>query len=883
MHPESRSTGNRSRLRTGLLCLVVIALLPALGLLLFMSFSQRRTARERGAAQAGVIARIAANDVNDVVTNAHDFMRALATQPTIVAGDPVACGMMFAQLKAMGPVYADVGLAGTDGRVIACALPEHANADLAGTGWFPRARAASGFVSAGERFDSRSGQEDLLVAIPVRDARGITVGVLYSDLDLSRVATVALRAPTPDGSVLLLVDARGTVLGRWPRSEGLVGRTLPQASPVRAVLGASAATIEALDLHQVRRVWSIERLHAAPLAGGRLALGVARAAILGESDRALASSLIALALVVFVSLAASWAWMRRAILGPVDALVAATGRLRGGDLAARSGLEAEDGELGELARAFDAMAESLQARDRDAHEAAAAQREANQKLQALLTAAPLAIMALDRDGNVILWTPAAERVYGWSADEVIGRRMPTVPTERAAEHAELFQRAIQGERLNGVVVRRRRKDGASIETALWSAPLCRPDGTIYGTIGLAEDVTERRRLEDHLHQSQKMQAVGRLAGGLAHDFNNLLTVIRGFTDLSLKTPDLPEALQANLGQIGKAVARAAALTRQLLAFSRSPVTQPQALDLNAAVSETVRLLGPLVGEDVTLTLALGEPLGRVFMDGGQLAQVITNLVVNARDALAPGGEIRVITRDVEIRPGAGRTRGALRPGPHVALTIADNGCGMDAETLQHVFEPFFTTKDPARGTGLGLASVYGIVTQSGGHVEVESAPGTGTTFTVLWPHAANPEESGDELADLAALGAGGTGTVLIVEDEGAVRAVVGETLRRAGYTVLEASDGPSAIATARGHQGTIDLLISDVVMPGMGGPEVAQAIERERSGLRTLFMSGHAPRTFDPDGTLRRGADFLLKPFSLDALVRTVRGILERNGERRAA
>ena len=392
--------------------------------------------------------------------------------------------------------------------------------------------------------------------------------------------------------------------------------------------------------------------------------------------------------------------------------------------------------------------------------------------------------------------------------------------------------------------------------------------------GVVVDVTERRRLENLLRDAAKMEAVGRLAGGVAHDFNNLLTVINGYADVLLGTLDPADPAWQMVDEVRLAGDRAAALTHQLLAFSRRQILQRKVLDLNAVVTDAARLLRRLVGEDVALVLRPAAALRAVEADPGQLEQVVMNLVVNARDAMPTGGTVTVATADAGLGAGVAADGAAVRPGEYVVLSVSDTGSGMTDEVRRHVFEPFFTTKGSGRGTGLGLATVYGIVTQSGGHIDVDTAVGRGTTFRVYLPAAAGPVPSAAGASGIAALPCG-TETILVVEDEPGVRSLTQLLLTRLGYTVLTAADADEAAAVARGAARPPDLLLTDVVLPGSGGRVVAERLRRAYPALRVLFMSGYAD-----DAVLRHGVaadrfDFLAKPYRSEELARKVREVLD--------
>jgi two-component system, cell cycle sensor histidine kinase and response regulator CckA len=393
-------------------------------------------------------------------------------------------------------------------------------------------------------------------------------------------------------------------------------------------------------------------------------------------------------------------------------------------------------------------------------------------------------------------------------------------------------------------------------------------------LGYAFDISERVHLERQLRQAQKMEAVGRLAGGVAHDFNNLLTVITGYCELLLNRVDADDPLRHEVDEIKKAGERAASLTRQLLAFSRRQVLQPRVLDLNVVVAEMEKMLRRVIGEDIELSTHAAGDLGRVKADPGQIEQVILNLAVNARDAMPSGGRLTLQTDNVTLDETEARRRMGAVPGRYVMLVISDTGKGMDAETQAHLFEPFYTTKEQGKGTGLGLAMVYGIIRQSGGNIWVSSEVDKGTTFKIYLPYVQQPADA-MRPAGARTRAPGGTETILVVEDEEVVRVLVRDILRRHGYTVVEAPDGPHARLMSMDHLGPIHLLLTDIVMPRMGGRELASILAPSRPEMRILYMSGYTDDEIVHHGVKDDGAPFLQKPFTPDALAFKVREVLD--------
>jgi two-component system cell cycle sensor histidine kinase/response regulator CckA len=395
-------------------------------------------------------------------------------------------------------------------------------------------------------------------------------------------------------------------------------------------------------------------------------------------------------------------------------------------------------------------------------------------------------------------------------------------------------------------------------------------------ISIVKDITEQKILEKQLRQAQKMEAIGQLTGGIAHDFNNLLGVIIGYSELLEADPSQTDSVRKKCLQIKKAGHSAASLTRQLLAFSRQQLLEPRVLDLNAVVGNLEKMLLRLIGEDINLSSALDPALGNIKADPGQIEQVIMNLVVNARDAMPDGGRLTIETANVDLDEEYARRHHPVSPGPYVVLTVSDTGCGMDAETQSHIFEPFFTTKELGKGTGLGLATVYGVVRQSDGHIWVYSEPGHGTTFKIYFPRtdkAAQLEKPNDGSAESLR----GAEIILLVEDQEALRELARDLLVDSGYTVLEAAHPDAAMEISRQHNGPIDLLITDVVMPGMNGRALAEKLAQTRPEMRVVYMSGYTG--FSHRDLLDSEAIVIAKPFTRDTLLRKLRELLESQQE----
>ena len=495
--------------------------------------------------------------------------------------------------------------------------------------------------------------------------------------------------------------------------------------------------------------------------------------------------------------------------------------------------------------------------------------------RSLVEDSPFGIFRSTPDGQLLAVNPALVSILGYdSEEELLQKNMAADVYVDPAQRARLLDEVLKLDSLTGESLWRR-KDAKTITVRHTARVVRDAEGRVEYFNVLVEDITERKLLEAQLRQAQKMEAVGRLAGGIAHDFNNLLTAITGYTDLALADLREGDPMRQDMEEILRAAHRAAGLTHQLLAFSRQQVLAPRVLDLNEVVQTVDKMLRRLVGEDVELQSVLAPGLGHIKADPGQLEQVIVNLAVNARDAMPTGGKLTIETADVEMAETRGRDLTTVPAGRYVMLAITDSGTGMDEETKARIFEPFFTTKEQGKGTGLGLATVYGIVKQSGGFIWVYSEPGPGTTFKIYLPRV---EGAADALAPPVgpAQVPRGTETVLIVEDEQAVRALAKTALARKGYRVLEAANGGEALLLCESERAPIHLLVTDVVMPGLGGADLAQRLAPLRPDMKVLFISGYTDRAAARHGTMEPGAAYLEKPFSLDALARKVREVLDR-------
>ena len=518
------------------------------------------------------------------------------------------------------------------------------------------------------------------------------------------------------------------------------------------------------------------------------------------------------------------------------------------------------------------ITEELRRANEELHRRSAEQiGEYRSRLALIIDSSEDAILSKDLNGIITSWNKGAERIYGYTPEEAVGKHISILtPGDRPDEVQKILQKIAEGESIEHYESVRLAKDGRRLDTSISVSPMRNAAGDIVGASVIARDITAQKRAEGQLRQAQKMEAIGRLAGGVAHDFNNILGIINACAEFLRDRIDPAAEPSVYVENIRKAIGRGTSLTKQMLAFSRTSAIQPCVLDLNERLREISKLLRPLLGDDVEILIVPRSTSAVVEADPGQLDQIVVNLAVNARDAMPRGGKFILETGAVKFDQAFAEQQQAMAPGKYVMLAVSDTGSGMDEATVSRIFEPFFTTKDAGKGTGLGLATVYGIVKQSAGHIMVYSEPGQGTTFKIYLPSAehkiglaSKPEV---ETVSPKRLGT----TILLVEDDEIMRSLTRKLLEEHGYAVVEADDGKTALEWLESHPGPIDLLLTDVVMRRMSGPELAERLAASRPTLKVVYMSGYTGELMANREVLKPGVTLLEKPFSRSALLKTI-------------
>ncbi len=845
-------------LRAYIVGLVVLVVLAAGANVIYQRQAAAADARQAAAADAEFGARSAAREIGTEVRIVRTTVATTAANPTIARAfaAPAGCTLGFGGGGAFSTGHLD--LIRKTGTVACSSLAPRSSPGYRGAAWL--AAALKGPAFAGPLVDARTGRQVVLVAAPT-----VGNGTLVAFLDLGALGpglASALSGPrhlefvvtSADGEVVL---ARSANPARW------VGR------PVAGTPFAGAATaVEHRGLDGISRLYGqarVANLGWRVFAGASTADAVAAANLL--SDRQLGITLVGLA----VFLAAVLLFYRR-IARPIT-------KLRAGVRAA-----ADHTSSGPVTVAGPAEVSALAADFNHLISAASRELEVTSRLAAIVESSGDAIISKTLDGVITSWNTGAQRMYGYTADEVVGRNVSIlVPPDRAGELAAILQSVRRGERVEHFETKRLRKDQHILDVSVSVSPIRDANGAVTGASTVARDVTERNRaeaqrraLEDRSHQSERLESLGQLAGGIAHDFNNLLAVIMNYAGfVAEETTDRPAAL-ADVEQIQAAAQRAARLTQQLLIFSRRETIEPEALELNAVVADVHNLLSRSIGAHIQLHIEPASSLPVIEADRGQIEQVLLNLAINARDAMPDGGILTIETSLAELDEGYVNLHPDVNPGRYVELTVRDTGTGMSSEVVAHVFEPFFTTKPAGQGTGLGLSTVYGIVTQAGGSMSVYSEEGIGTTFRLYFPATGAPATAIPTGAAPSSKVTGNGETILVVDDDPSVLEVTSRVLRQSGYATLEALTFEEALTLAAAKD--VQLLLTDSVMPHMSGRTLAERVAELKPGLPVLYMSGYSEGVLNPQHALDDGVTRIQKPFSSRTLLDTVRAALNRGG-----
>ncbi|MBI1875834.1 MAG: PAS domain S-box protein [Acidobacteria bacterium] len=862
-----------NRLRIRLLALLLLTLVPASALLLQSNFDRRRAEARHIREEALRLARLAARDEERLFEETRRLLMGIASHPDVRSGDPGRCVSLLTTLLGSYPQYGNFFVADTAGQLVCSAKPNRVPVDISDRTYFREALRTRDFGIGDYQVGRVTQRASLHFGYPILDAGGQSTGIAAAALDLEWFSDFAAHAQLPSNVVVLVVDRHRVILAHVPDGAAKwIGRRVPDNSELAPLLDEGQGATEVNGLDGMRKLYGV-----AQIGSGRSRVAVAVGMPvdgLSEADRTLYRSLALLVLIGLITGALAWAGVEAFVVRPLDSLRTATHRLAAGDLSSRAALKSGIEQLDSLGRNFDDMVHALQQREAEEHLSREAREEAEEKYRHLVEQSLVGVYLVHNSGMYV--NPKFASIFGYTPEEMKDISFLNIVLE--ADRPMVLHNV--GRRLSGELsameysFRGKRKDGTVVTVHVHGAM------TTYrgkpAIMGILIDQTEQKLLEQQLQQSQKMEAIGRLAGGVAHDFNNLLTVIQGYSEFLHQQLPASSPEREQVDEILKAAESAANLTRQLLAFSRHQVLQPEVLSLNQVIAGFDKMTRRLIGEDIRVELQLEPALALVKVDPGQIEQVILNLAVNARDAMPNGGTLTIQTANIALDEHYVRQHAGAQVGPHVLLAVSDTGVGMTPETQARVFEPFFTTKEHGKGTGLGLSTVYGIVKQSGGSIWLYSEVGRGTTVKIFLPLA----DTGVLVAASAAPArpdrVAGTETVAVVEDDHGVRGWVSEALQQLGYTVLPLASPQEALALASRRANAIDLLLTDVVLQNLSGPELAARLQKRWPAMKILYMSGYSDEAMLPQGLLGERDRVLQKPFTATALAERVRETLDR-------
>lgn len=863
-------------IRAQLFLITLIVALPAAGIIIYSGMKLREEAIQDARRETQKLAEGIAAEQQGLVTGARQLITALAQLPDARKHNTAQVQPVLKDILALHAQYSNIFMADRSGLVWATAVPVKPPFIISDRRYFRNAL-ASGQLSSGEFIISRAtGRPSFNLAYPQKNERGAISGTICVGFIPDSFKPVLERSKLPPGASYMLLDHSGVVMSSAIDPAKYVGKQLDPGLFTRMQEGADADTLAVVDIDGVERIITYRKLR---LPGEQapymyIRAGIPVAIVLSGANKTLLYNLTwytaFLVLAFFIALLIG----KRSIADRVTLLEKASRDLAAGDLQVRIADLVVGGALGNLGRTFDHMANQLAVREK-------ALIESERNYREIFNATKDAIFLHDAEsGNIVEMNKTVEEMFGYSREELLHQTIQKIssgePPYSQEEARQWIQKAFQeGHQSFEWLSRRKNGELFWVEVVL-SVTRIGGEGRVLAVL---RDITDRKhaeeekqKLQSQLLQSQKMESIGRLAGGVAHDFNNMLCVILGYTELIKARLPVYDPLLQDLQAIEKAAFHSRDVTAQLLAFSRKQLIAPRSANLNDIISDAKKTIEPLIGEDVELQFYPGAGLWNILFDPAQIEQVLVNLAVNARDALPSGGKLIIKTVNISLDEARCREQSGLMPGDYVLLEVSDNGLGMDKETLAHIFEPFFTTKGVGEGTGLGLATVYGIVEQNGGFIRVSSEPGVGTTFKVYIPKGVEQERAPAKTDRKPVVS--GTGTVLLVEDDAMVRGMTAEMLKSFGYTVLIANNSVDALSLCEKNRGPIDLLITDVVMPNMNGKELRDRIKIIRPGIKVLFMSGYTSNIIVHHGIAEEGVQFIQKPFSLNDFARKIRHIL---------
>jgi len=864
-------------IRVQLQIIFFLSLLPALGIIVGDGFELRKHELAKIRNHTENVVNALAAQQEKIVASAKQMLLTLSTLPQIRSHDSAYCNKLFANLLKQNPQYVSIIGVDPQGNMFALSMPFSGPLHARDRRYFRDAVRTKNF-SVGEYAISKTTRKPVLhFSYPVLDEAGTVQAVIAVSIDLSYIQHSSIQSGMPHGSTIVLLDHKGTILHRFPDHETFVGKT-ENPEVFRILSGEQrGGTYSAEGLDGIRRLYTYRQIGLEKDSSAYLIIraGIPEEQALSPARFIFMRNVVLFALAALLGSAAAWFLGNKVIADRIQSLVSSTKRLGSGNLEAKIPHADIGGELGELAQAFDEMRSELAMREAERKKDEETIQRANQVLREILEKSPFGIYVVNHLGTIEYANEAMKEISGDSNREIVGINLAEFAPYKKSGISDLIHGALAGKPFFIGPVEYTSFFAHKTTIRNFTGIPFEEDG-VKKVIVFVEDITdqtrteeEKRSLQHQLLQAQKMESLGRLAGGIAHDFNNILSAIIGYSELALMKLPEDSPLRSQLNIIKEAGQRAAGLTYQLLAFGRKQILEIKPVNVNEVIESMSRMLSRLIGEDITLEIRPKKHLHNVMADRGQLEQIVMNLVVNARDAMPQGGTLVIETNELEYEVSYRE----MKPGTYVTFSVHDTGLGMTKEVQERIFEPFFTTKELGKGTGLGLATVYGIVKQHDGYIYVSSERAKGSSFTVYLPATTKALEGFPVISNEPL--PRGTETILIVDDDSAVRTLIVDTLSSLGYRTLHADSGQAALHIGESHQGPIHVLLTDVIMPKMNGKELADRFRLLHPEIRTLFISGYTDDKLATQGILEREGYFLQKPISLSTLAHRVREILE--------
>ncbi len=861
------STTALTSLRFRLLVLIIAAVIPALVYIFYTASEQRNRREAEIREQTMRVAKLATNNIEQLVEGSHQLLIGLSKLPAIHNYDSSGCNNYFSAVKEQLPMYANIAAVKPNGDIFCSAIPIEKRINLADRIFFRSAMQDKGY-SIGEYVIARVYEKpSFALGQPVLDRNQRVIAVIYVSLDLNWFKDQLSKIQVSDNAILTVLDRKRTILYRYPNTDKAMGQTLSGTELTKKIADLDEGIVVAKSaMDGITRIWAFNQVPGTNK-GMSVRYGISREAAFADINRMLIKNLLTLLIIAGIVLIIAWFGGEYFIMRRMKLLTRATEELSKGNLSARVDIRGRQDEINQLGDSFNKMAESLERHIQE-------RKRTEEQYRALFEESKDMIFMSTPLGKYLDINPAGVELLGYSSKKEVLDLDITKDIFVNSEDRKAYEQILKQKRfVKEYELKFKRKDGKQLTVLSTTTTLLNSNGDIVAYRGINRDITEHKRLEQQFIQAQKMEAVGQLSGGIAHDFNNILTAIIGYGCI-LKAK-LPQSgfLHEYVNNILTSSEKAANLVKNLLAFSRKQILNPLPVDINTIVTGMQNILERIIGEDIEFTVKAADHDLIVKADKIQIEQVLMNLATNARDAMPHGGKLTISAAEVLIDERFIKIHQYGSLGSYAVISVTDTGIGIEKTALEHIFDPFFTTKEVNKGTGLGLAMVYGTIKQHDGFINVYSEPGIGTTFKIYLPLT---EISDQQISNQPATTvSSGSEIILLVEDNDPVRKVTQTILEEAGYKILEAASGKQAIECFRENQDKIDLVITDVIMPELSGHDVHTELQKIRPDVKIIYVSGYAADILEQKGMHSDTINFISKPLQPDVLLRKIREILD--------